>query len=753
MSSAHKSGQLMQSDPPIQRSLTSDIWGGFAAMLVALPSSIAFGVAIYTTLGPGYLAQGAVAGILGAIAMGLVASIVGGAPRLISAPCAPAAAVVTVLAAELIAGTRGGEGSIQPQEVILLMTLVGLMSGGLQLVYGIAGAGRLIKYIPFPVVSGYLSGVGVLIFLSQLPKFLGFPKEIDLSVGLTSLEHWDWPSITVGATTVLGILVGPKVTKAVPAAIVGLLAGMLTYFGLGLVQPELLQLENNDLLIGPLGAGPGSVLTGLSERWSSIEGLHVGDVHALLIPAVTLSILLSIDTLKTSVVIDAITRSRHDSNRTLIGQGIGNIASALIGGMPGAGTMGPTLVNVTSGGKTRLSSILEGVFVLAVFLLFSKLIGWVPIPALAGILVVVAFRMVDWHSFHLLKHKSTILDFCVIAAVVAVAIKIDLIAAAGAGLALAILLYIREQIRGTVVRRKLNGSQISSKQHRLPAEKEILEKYGTLTTVCQLQGSLFFGTTDQLFTELEPDLKISRYVILDMRRVQSVDFTAVHMLEQVEAMLKERQGVLIFSNLPETLPSGQHLETYFAQMGLVTPEQEVKVFDSLNEALEWAEDQILEENRLLTKGSAMPLELPEIDLLRDFEADHIMDALKACITERSFDKDETVFRKGDDGDELFLIRKGIVRIHLPLEGGGHYCLATFARGNFFGDMAFLVRGTRSADAVAATETDVYVISRTQFDDMSRLYPLLGLKMFARLARTLAVRLRHTDSELRTLQEM
>src|SRR5205807_3444736 len=140
--------------------------------------------------------------------------------------------------------------------------------------------------------------------------------------------------------------------------------------------------------------------------------------------------------------------------------------------------------------------------------------------ALGGILAIVAFRMIDRSSLYLLKQKATVVDFLVIVTVTIVAIRFNLITAAVVGLGLSILLFMREQIRGSVIRRKLYGDQISSKQQRLPPEKEILRQKGLLTTVCQLQGSLFFGTTDQLFSELAPDLKRSLYVILDMSRVQ-----------------------------------------------------------------------------------------------------------------------------------------------------------------------------------------------------------------------------------------
>ena len=265
--------------------------------------------------------------------------------------------------------------------------------------------------------------------------------------------------------------------------------------------------------------------------------------------------------------------------------------------------------------------------------------------------------MFDWGSFQLLRQKSTVLDFAVIATVVIVAVATNLIAAAGAGVGLAIVLFIREQIQGSVIRRKATGEQISSKQHRLPADQEVLKRHGAETSVCELQGSLFFGTTDQLFRELESDLKRCRYLILDLRRVRSVDFTAAHMLEQFEAMLAERKGFLIFSRLPANLPSGQNLEAYFEHVGVMHAKRNVRKFESLDDALQWVEDRILAEERPGPAGEAAPLALAEFDLLREFEADQTLAILAACAVEKSYVAGGTIFKAGEAGDELFLIRR------------------------------------------------------------------------------------------------
>jgi SulP family sulfate permease len=722
--------------------LAGDLWGGLAAMLVALPSAIAFGVTIFSPLGGTYAAQGAIAGILGVTAIGLVAGAFGGTNRLISAPCAPAAAVLAALAIQL------SQNGATAESVVLMLTLMGLICGLLQVSFGAIGLGRLIKYMPYPVVSGYLSGVGLIIIISQVPKFLGLPKQASLWEGLVSPSSWQWQGVTVGAVTVIVMATAPMFTKAVPAAILALAAGVLAYFGLGLADPALYTLHGNALVIGPLGGAGVSFGDAIAGRWKAIGDLDYAALGHLMVPAATLAVLLSIDTLKTCVVLDALTRSRHNSNRELIGQGLGNLASAFIGGVPGAGQMGATLVNMSSGAQTRLSGLIEGALALVAFLVLGTFIAWVPIAALAGILIVIGFRMFDRASLHLLKSRATILDFMVIVAVVVVALTVSLIAASGAGIVLAVVLFIREQIRGSIVRSKAYGNQMFSKRVRLPDEMVILEKRGDHTAIFELQGSLFFGTTDQLYTTLEPELKTRTYIILDMRRVQSVDLTAVHILEQIEATLAERGAFLIFSNLPENVPSGQDMRQYFDQVGLVKSERRIQTFGELDDALEWVEERLIEEEHL-ERMLEKPLELREIDLFLG-RKESTLAALEACMDKRSYKAGEKIFAQGDAGDEMFLIRRGAVRIVLPLSQTQGHHLATFGRGDFFGEMAFLDPAPRSADALAFTDTDLFVLSRKRYDTLAEEHKKLAIGLVLGVARVLSIRLRYANAELRAL---
>lgn len=713
-------------------------------MLVALPSSIALGVSVFVPLGAAHAPEGAVAGLLGAAVLGVVAPMFGGTPRLITSPCAPAAAVLAALAIDL-AGRHTAPGA-----ALLMLVLVGVMSGLLQVAFGVAGLGRLIKYMPYPVVSGFLGGVGVVIVVSQAPKLLGLPNGVSFWSGLLAPSTWGWRNIVVGGVAMTVMLAAPKIAKAVPAAILGLGAGILTYFALALADPSLRVLAGNTLVIGPIGGLDGGFLGALVARARSAAAVTPADIAALAMPAVTLAVLLSIDTLKTCVILDALTRTRHDSNRELVGQGLGNVASSLLGGVSGAGGLGATLVNMSGGGRTRLSGVLEGVFALLAFLLLAGLLAWIPIAALAGILLVVGLRMIDVHTLHLLRSRSTVFDFLVIVAVVLVAYAISLIAAAGVGIGMAVLLFIREQARGSVVRRTSDGTQMFSKRVRRPEEMAMLEHHGTRTVIYELQGSLFFGTADQLYSALEADLKTRTYVVLDMRRVQSVDFTAAHILEQIEDTLRERDAFLVFAHFPHQIPSGRDLVTYFDEVGLVSPTHRIRIFDRRSEALEWIEDRILAEARVDRPAEKL-LDLSEMDLFEGRKPE-TLDALQACMDHRSYTAGEKIFARGDEGDQLFLIRRGEVRIVLPLKGGQSYHVATFARGAFFGEMTFLDRERRSADAIAQTDTEMLVLSRERFDALAPEHKKLALNLLEGLARTVSLRLRRADRELRALQD-
>lgn len=725
------------------RMTSGDLWGGLASMLVALPSSIAFGVLVFSAIDPALAGQGALYGMLGAAALGLVAPLIGGTRALVSAPCAPAAALLAALASTLVVA------DVDPARIPGLLALTVLLAALLQAVFGLARGGRFIKYIPYPVVAGYLSGVALIIALSQLPRLLGVPIGDELMGGLLTPKLWSWPAITVGAVTVLVMLTAPRWMRLVPAAILGLAAGIAAYLALAVFVPGLATVADNPLLIGPIETA--GLFAAVGEELERLRGVTGGDLRLVAYTALALAALLSIDTLKTCVILDAVTTDRHNSNRELVGQGLANLSAFVVGGMPGAGTVGPTMVNVASGGTTRWSGVAEGLFVVLAMLLVAPLIAWVPLAALAGILLVIAGRMFDWSALRLLRYRETRFDFAVIAAVIGVAVTVGLIAASAVGVALAIMLFIRDQIMDTVLRRRATLTETSSKMSRLERERELLALHGDLGAICELQGNLFFGTTDQLYSEVEADLNTRRWLLLDLRRVQSLDYTAANLFRQMHARLAARGGGLLFCGMPSRMGQRQDLHGYLARLDLVGNENGIRVFASREDALEWMEHRILSLAGWQQPDERHPLDIAEIELFAELDHDSLA-ALRECVGTRSVKSGEHLFRRGDEGDDLFLVRSGVVRVLLPLPGGQRHHLATFGRGNFCGEMNFIDKGIRSADAEARTGCELYVLSRQAFNARSRENPVLGVLVFARLARALSLRLRQVDAELRAVEE-
>ena len=723
--------------------LSGDLWGGFAAMLVALPSAIAFGVTIFSPLGAEYGAKGALAGMLGVMALGLIAALLGGTQRLISAPCAPAAAVLSALTIQLV---QQGQAL---NTVLLTLFLVAIVSSLIQVLFGVMQIGRLIRYMPFTVVSGYLSGVGLIIILSQLPKWLSLPKGMKIWEGALHPEQWQIPGLIIGIATALVMIFGPKISKKVPAVILGLLAGVLAYWTLALTAwPELKSLQGNNLVIGPIVANIDGLVENLLHPWQSLHQLQLPPWSAVLIPALTLSVLLSIDTLKTCVVLDALTGSRHNSNRELLGQGFGNLVATLLGGAPGAGTMGATLVNRASGGTTHYSGVFQGLWSLLAIVLLTPLIAWIPIPSLAALLVVIGFKMMDWKSLELAVWKGTVLDFLVILAVVIVANTVSLIAASGLGVLLAILMFIREQIHTTTIRKKAYGNKVFSKRFRNPEEWAVLEQAGERNVIYELQGSLFFGTTDQLYSALEPELSKARYVLLDFNKVQSLDVTACHMIERILHILQEHQATLLISRLPEHLPSGRDLHSYLDHIGILS-KPNTKVFGDMLDALEWMENQTIEAAGL--QGNAQnALALAQFDIFQGFSVDQLA-RLEQCATMRTFVAGEQIFKAGEFGHELMLIARGQVKVSLALEASKTLHLATMGRGQFFGEMSFMDGSIYSADVYAVDEVQVWSIAREQFKPVDAKDQAMQALITKAIALALAQRLRYTNAELLELK--
>jgi sulfate permease, SulP family len=720
---------------------SGDILGGIAAMLLALPSAIAYGLVAFSPLG--YLASnGAVAGIVGNIFTGIIAPLFGRTPILITSPSAPAAAVISIFAADMI------EKNIPLEIIPLLIILVSFGAGIVQLLAGILRGGDFIKFIPYPVVAGFLSGVGLLLLFSQTSKFLGISGFNSIEKFLQLIPDIRHESILIGTITIIVMVMAPKLSTKIPGPIASLLAGTLTYFAFALNNPNFLNLENNPMIIGKIDVSPSSVANKFLYNLQFIKNLDSKYIEIILYPSLTLGVLLSIDTLKTCVILDVLTGNRHKSNQELFGQGLANIGSSFAGGMPGAGIMGATMVNYYGGGKTNISGLIASLLSLVVILFFSSLLSWLPIASLAGVLIVIGFRMIDFKSIKLLLHRNTMFDFAVILAVTYTAVTTSLISAAGVGIALALLIFIREQFRFSVIRRKSLGHLISSKKTRTPSERKIISKDGEKVITMELQGQLFFGTTDQLYTEIEPYFSTCEYFILDMKRVQSIDFTAVNMLTQIKKKIIEKNGTLIFTSIPQTVPSGKNVQVYLKNLGLDTDMENLLFFPQFTDGLEWTEDRLIQ-NHIKSNTK-------KILLLEDFEffkntPKNILKKLYSIIYEEEYENGSYIFKKDQNGGDIFFIRSGMIRISIPLTDTTYSHRATFGKGGFFGDMSFLDQEPRSADAIAVGDVKLYKLNKKDFDRLTKDHPKIGVLFYQKLSYQLSNRIRVNVMELTNLE--
>jgi SulP family sulfate permease len=353
--------------------------------------------------------------------------------------------------------------------------------------------------------------------------------------------------------------------------------------------------------------------------------------------------------------------------------------------------------------------------------------------------------MIDRHSFQFLKQRSTILDFFIVVAVITTALTVSLIAASGVGIFLAVFLFIREQIGGTVIRRKLQCNETFSKRLRTHDELEVLVMHGDRGITVELQGSLFFGTTNQLYLELVEEIKTRDFIILDMRRVQSIDITVAHLLDQLRDMMADKNGFLIYSHLPTNLLSGQDMQQYFEQVGLVPQKSAARVFDDIDDAKEWVENRILKEAGFHQEEET-PLNIKDFDLFKG-RKEETLAAFETHLVKVSYSAGTKILSRGDTGDDLFFVRKGLISFVLPIDGNHVRRLSTCGRGAFFGEMTFLDGSARSADVIAITDVDLFVLSRKTFNTFSEEHKNVALNLFEGMASVLTRRLRHLNAEL------
>jgi len=514
-----------------------DILAGITVAVVALPLALAFGI----TSG-----LGAEAGLVTAIVAGVLAAVFGGSNLQISGPTGAMTVVLVPIVAELGAGG---------------VLVVGIIAGVLLIGLAFAGAGRYMQYVPLPVVEGFTVGIAAIIALQQVPAVLGVPSSggTVLKVAFDATAAWlaspEWASVAIAAVVAGSMLVAARVRPGLPVSLAAVAIATLIV-GIANVQ------------VATIGAIP------VGLPFPSVPAIQPGQLSKLLLPAVAVAALAALESLMSATVADGMTvGERHDSDRELFGQGIANLVVPLFGGIPATAAVARTAVNVRSGARSRLAAVTQSLALLLVVLLASHWVAWIPLAALAGVLIATAIQMVEVSSLTALL-RSTRGDAAVLVITALATIALDLVTAVILGFIVAGAFALQQMARSARVDEiDLDGGDHTSEEQSLIDDHIVAYR---------LEGPLFFGAAHAFLLEVA-EVSDVRVVVLRMSRVASLDATGASVLADTIKRLEARGVTVLLSGVrTEQAPILTRLGVYDELA------HERHVFDTTPDAIEHA---------------------------------------------------------------------------------------------------------------------------------------------------------------------
>lgn len=533
-----------------RKQLSKDVLSGIIVGIVALPLAIAFAIA--SGVSPEK-------GLITAIIAGLVISVLSGSRVQIGGPTG--AFIIIVFGIVQEHGVSG-------------LTIATFMAGFLIIGLGVLKLGNYLKFIPYPLIVGFTSGIAVVIFSTQIKDFLGM--EIDnipadfVEKWLTYFQHLDsinWMAFVIAIGTVLIALNFYRITTKIPGSLVAiLLATLLVYF-------FELPVETIESKFGEI---PNKI------AMPQIPNINFKIIQQLIEPAIAIALLGAIESLLSAVVADGMIGGKHRSNMELVAQGVGNIFSGLFGGIPATGAIARTATNVKNGGRTPIAGIVHAIFLLLIMLLFAPIAKLIPLSCLAGILVVVAYHMSEWRHFKDLL-KSNRMDIIVLLTTFFLTVFFDLILAIEVGLILSSFIFMKRMSEATTINNAENlfGTAESNGEKLFEEELPYIPKN---TMLYEINGPLFFGAS-QKFQEFLTDLKQEpKVLILRMRNVPFIDATAVNRLKEFHQKLKSCGTTIIISGANRQVKEELFKSEFYSLIG------KNNIVDNINLAIERAEE-------------------------------------------------------------------------------------------------------------------------------------------------------------------
>ena len=719
--------------------LWRELWAGMAGTFISVAPVLTMGLLAFAALGPQAAALGIPAALTASVVGGAVFAGLSRAPMPAGGPSAAPVLVLGTVVARVAADPAFAVGDLAAVAGLLALVAVAVIAmGACQIALGLSGLVRFAKFVPQPVLAGFMNGVALLAMLALLPLMFGWPVGALQHLGWAAMPAVQPATMAVGLFTVAVILVLPHLCRRLPATLIGLLAGSGAYVLLHVLAPQ--------WALGPLtGALPMAwphVETLMPYFTGADNPLLQRHLTAALVAGVVMALIGTLELVLNSLAMDQACNTRTDPRREVLALGAANVASGLVGGLPLLLLRPRALHMLDAGGRSRAGLfICCGLFAL-MGLAAVELLALLPQVVLGGAMVIVYLISIDRWSLGLAaqwwrgrREADVQLALLVVALVCGVTLVLGFPAAVAAGAVLSMMLFIRSMNR-SLVRSRFTGDALPSRRIFAAADEARLSTLRPRITVLELEGALFFGSADRI-AELSDELDAGcDTLVLDFRRVSLIDASGAVVLQQLSLRLDERGMALLLAGVSADNRHGRVLAQFVGPRFAAN-----HGMNDTDQAMERAE------LRLLTKAGQEPLRevvpIEQVSLMDGLDVPQRA-RLAACLQARRLVAGECLFRHGDPGDRLYVITAGSIDVlSAPVPGSTalRQRYVSLSPGMMLGETAMLDGGGRSGEAVAVGDTEVHALDGDTLLRLRDQDPLLYAQVYRNVAVHLSQRLR------------
>lgn len=735
-------------------SKVKDATAGAIGAVIAFPIILNCGAIVAQPLGSQYVVTGITAAFGATILVSLFRGMFAGSPLHMVAPktnyAAMVAALLVVVGSMPAFNTAFAATDQRASMLLVVGFLCTALVGVTQLVLGGGGLGKFVKFVPYPVIAGFINGFTITLLLAQIPLMLGEKNWTQLAALANGGGVFNPGAAALGITACVITILAPMLEKRVQAPIWGLVLGTGVYWLLENVMPTI-------KWGGVIGAIPSAMPA--SPQLDNISTLVRSPAFAELAPelfatALTMALIASLQSLLTISANDSVLGTRHDSNRELVLQGTGNLLSGMMGGMPTGGSHSVNRTVLNSGGRGRTTNLTYGLVLLAMMAGLGQVIGLIPVPVMAGVVVATTLSQTDDWSRKLLNcitgqkrsqwSSGLVSNLMLVVAVTVMVVAFGVLPALIAGMILAFSVFVRQSSQ-SVIRRTIAGVHIRSRTARNAAARAALNEIAGKVVVVEVQGAIFFGSADQLVQHLEKVGANLRVIILDLKRATDIDSTGVVALERIDATLAKANCKLLLSHIGVESSLLRSLrETGFARVI-----EQGRIFEDRDSALSAAEDLLLKE---VGYSISVEQECPihEFDILKGLSHSSLA-RLSQSMSRIELPAGRFVVREGEAGDAIFFLATGRVIVTRAIEG------RTIRYGNYypgisFGEIGMLTGRLRSADVQTETAATLWQLSGEAFRNICQTDPLIAQDILKNISIGLADLVSSLSDMVRELEQ-